>query len=94
MSVYKVMSANRSEFFRSLQHFAPDINGGENSDKFEIEVGAGRALISLEVLPEKAITSAMRLPQLGVAFTFIDMDERAQSGFVAAFDQAFRRGGG
>ena len=94
MTIKKVMSATKSEFFRSLEHFAPGRYFDKIQSSFSFPAGEGQAEISYRSLPDRQVTGLLSLPQLEVSIVFEGASDQAREAFIEAFDLAFRRGGG
>ena len=94
MSVRKIMSATREEFFRSLEHFAPNQSFDRCQNDFDFPLEEGAARVSFAVMPPRQVTGLLSLPQLAVSISFENVGDERQAQFLHAFDLAFRRGGG
>jgi len=94
MTEIKIMSATRSEFYRSLGHFKPDHTVSENALTFSLNLNSGRVNFQLQDLPRRRVTGLLSLPQLEVKLDFDDVGDADRAKFLQDFDLAFRRGGG
>ncbi len=94
MTIEKVMSATKVEFFRSLEHFAPCRDFDKSQTSFLFQAGEGQAEVSYRPLPDRKVTALLSLPQMAVSIAFEGTSDQAREAFLEAFDLAFRRGGG
>ena len=94
MTIKKIMSATKNEFFRSLEHFAPDRDFDKSQTSFLFPAGEGQAEVSYYQLPDRKVTALLSLPQMEVSIEFDGVSGLVQEEFMEAFDLAFRRGGG
>lgn len=93
-TVIKIMSATPAEFLRSLSHFAPERQFQDNAPSHKFALKQGEVIIATKVLPKRAVTGLLGLPQLEVTLTFKDAILGEEDQFMRRFDLAFRRGGG
>ena len=94
MTIKKIMSTTKSEFFRSLEHFAPNRDFDTSQTSFSFPANEGQAEISYRPLPDRKVTGLLSLPQMEVSIAFEGASDQAREAFMEAFDLAFRRGGG
>lgn len=92
--IVKLMSISRNEFLHSFKQFVPDYGGSMSGSRFELAIGKGSVTIEIEILPNRAITTLMSLPQTNVTLTMNNLDPGEQKHFLERFDLSFRRGGG
>mgnify|MGYP003137897496 CR=1 FL=1 len=92
--IIKIMSATRAEFLRSLAHFAPDQQYTDDRSSYSFPLTKGQVMVETKVLPNRAVTGLLGLPQLEVTLTFKDALAGEEEEFMRRFDLAFRRGGG
>ena len=70
MTVKKIMSATKGEFFRSLEHFAPGRAFDKTQTSFSFPAGEGQAEVSYRPLPDRQVTGLLSLPQMEVSIAF------------------------
>jgi hypothetical protein len=94
--IEKDMALTREDFQRGLNRLTDglglDLHGStENHHGFSL--GDGQVTLIIETLPERRIGMIV-LPRTRVTMNFVNVGSKDRSGFIAAFERRFQRGGG
>jgi hypothetical protein len=93
-SVVKDMALTQQEFFRDIGRAMTGLDYRVEGQQV-LSGGPGRGItIALSDLPPRRLSALMVLPRCAVTISFQGYDEAERQAFLAAFDQAFQRGGG
>lgn len=87
------MGLTREEFFRTLPSVVTSFPSQVEGNIVSIRWGRGAVEIRLGHETDRKLGS-MVVPALGVEFRFTGLTPSERDGFLAHFDQHFRRGGG
>ena len=92
--VVKDMALTPAQFFRDIARAMGDIDYRVEGAGVRAGTPARGIAIALRELPPRRLSALMVLPRCAVTISFQGYDEAERRAFLAAFDQAFQRGGG
>lgn len=87
------MAISRADFMRTLARLAPDALVSSDGSMVEVRYQQTNVNIALNEKPAWTLAS-LKLSRLDVEIECVECSAAQQQAFIAAFEQAFQRGGG